>query len=141
MGNESQRRYFGCGLFEDANLTVKAFEVPHGNGEHALVYRIDAPDRSIVISLDTSPGEALVNACNGCDVLLHEIGDPTMGPGPEYMAQFHTSPAELGDIANRAKPKLLLLYHSAVHSQTDALREIGNGFHGPAIFVHDLDVF
>jgi ribonuclease BN (tRNA processing enzyme) len=57
------------------------------------------------------------------------------------MAQFHTSPAELGDIASRAKPKLLLLYHSAVRSQADALREIGNGFHGPAIFVRDLDVF
>jgi ribonuclease BN (tRNA processing enzyme) len=128
-------------VFQDANVTVKAFEVPHGNWEHALGYRIDAPDRSIVISGDTRPSEALVNACNGCDVLLHEIGDRSMGPSPEYMAQFHTSPAELGDIASRAKPKLLLLYHSAVRSQTDALREIGNGFHGPAVFVRDLDVF
>ena len=72
-------------------------------------------------------------------MLVHEISN--QGPSPEYNAQFHTNPSELADIAGRAKPKLLLLYHSAVRSQVDALREIGSGYHGPVVFVHDLEVF
>lgn len=129
-------------VFKDDNVTVTAFEVPHGSWEHALGYRIDAPDRSIVISGDTRGSEAIVKACNGCDVLIHEIGERTSGPSPTYMEQFHTSPSELGDIAGRAKPKLLLLYHTAIRNpQAEVIREIMTGYRGPVIFVRDLEVY
>ena len=34
-------------------------------------YRFDTPDRSIVISGDTAPAQATIDACRGCDVLIH----------------------------------------------------------------------
>ena len=36
-------------------------------------YRFDTPDRSIVISGDTNPAQATIDACRGCDVLVHEV--------------------------------------------------------------------
>jgi ribonuclease BN (tRNA processing enzyme) len=36
-------------------------------------YRFDTPDRSIVISGDTNPTQATIDACRGCDVLIHEV--------------------------------------------------------------------
>jgi ribonuclease BN (tRNA processing enzyme) len=41
--------------------------------KQAFGYRIDTPDRSIVISGDTRPSEALVKAAQGVDVLIHEV--------------------------------------------------------------------
>jgi ribonuclease Z len=128
-------------VFTDSNITVKAFEVQHGNWKHALGFRIDTPDRSIVISGDTRPSEAIVQACGGCDVLLHEIGSPSAGP-PNYMKEFHTSPSELAEIASRAKPRLLLLYHPVIRKPpAEIVREVMEGFHGPVIFARDLDIY
>jgi ribonuclease BN (tRNA processing enzyme) len=36
-------------------------------------YRFDTPDRSIVISGDTNPTQATIDACRGRDVLIHEV--------------------------------------------------------------------
>ena len=36
-------------------------------------YRFETADRSIVISGDTNPTQATIDACNGCDVLIHEV--------------------------------------------------------------------
>jgi ribonuclease BN (tRNA processing enzyme) len=45
--------------------------------QQAFGYRIDAPDRSIVISGDCSPSPALLEAAKGCDLLLHEVYSET----------------------------------------------------------------
>jgi ribonuclease BN (tRNA processing enzyme) len=131
-------------VFHDDNVTVKAFEVSHGTWEHALGYRIETPDRSIVISGDTRPTDAIVQACNGCDILFHEIvwEDPVGPPRTPYMKQFHTGPVELGEIANRAKPKTLVLYHQ-VGRQTPAefVRAVMGTFHGVVLYAHDFDLF
>src|SRR5215470_11033520 len=37
-------------VYQDANVTVTAFPVPHGSWKFAYGYRFDTPDRSIVIS-------------------------------------------------------------------------------------------
>lgn len=60
-------------VYRDALVRVTAFEVQHGKWPHAYGYRFDTPDRSIVISGDTRPSDAVVRACNGCDVLVHEV--------------------------------------------------------------------
>jgi len=52
-------------------VTVKAFAVQHGNVE-AFGFRFEAPDRTIVISGDTTPTQSVIDNCNGCDVLIHE---------------------------------------------------------------------
>jgi len=79
-------------------------------------YRFDTPDRSIVISGDTNPTQATINACRGCDVLIHEVHTPAwLATRPEtfqqFAAKYHTTTPQLAELARQAKPKLLILYH------------------------------
>jgi ribonuclease BN (tRNA processing enzyme) len=103
-------------IYKDKNVTVKAFLVKHGSWRQAFGYRFETPDRTIVISGDTSPSESIVENCDGCDVLIHElytqVGFNAKGEDwRKYLLSFHTSARELAGIATRAKPKLLILYH------------------------------
>ena len=65
------------------------------------------------------------------------------GSFDKYMDQFHTSPSQLGEIASRARPKLLVLYHQLIWSSTeeDLLKEVRAGYDGKVVSAHDLDIF
>lgn len=56
-------------IYKDANVTVTAFPTKDAMAE-TFGYRFDTSDRSIVISGDTAPTQALIDACNGCDILV-----------------------------------------------------------------------
>jgi len=129
-------------------LTVTAFAVPHGAWQHAFGFRFDTADRSIVITGDTIPTGAVVEACNGCDVLVHEVYaktglDRRTSDWQAYYRASHTSGVELGEIAARAQPKLLVLYHQLLSGATEAelLAEIRQSFDGPVVFANDLDIY
>ncbi len=136
-------------VYKDENVTVTAFAVKHGSWDEALGYRFQTPDRVIVISGDTSPADSIMKACNGCDVLLHEVY--ASGPNSEmdspqwraYFKAFHTSTTELAAIATQAKPKLLVLYHQMFHSvpEGEMLQEIRSHYAGAVVSAHDLDVY
>lgn len=110
----------GRSVYDSAGVRVTAIPVPHGNWREAYGYRIDTPDRSIVIAGDTRYSEAIEKAAEGVDVLVHELYPesrvaPEDRPGgeywPQYLREFHISDVELGRLAARARPKLLLLTH------------------------------
>ena len=135
-------------VYKDDAVTVKAFLVKHGSWDEAFGYRFESSDRSIVISGDTAPTEAVVTACNGCDVLLHEVyGRPldpeANSPSRTYFMAFHTSTDELAAIASRARPKLLVLYHQIFHTVTEGelLRQVREHYAGAVVSAHDLDVY
>jgi ribonuclease Z len=135
-------------VYRDENVTVTAFLVKHGIWKEAYGYVFKTKDRKIVISGDTAPTEAVVKACNGCDVLLHEVYNPKgdqMGipHWNEYFRSFHTSPAELADIARRAHPKLLVVYHQVLLSlpEEDLARQIGKEYSGKWVMAKDLGVY
>jgi ribonuclease BN (tRNA processing enzyme) len=135
-------------IYKDANVTVKAFAVNHGSWKHAYGFRFEAADRVVVISGDCAPSESVIAACNGCDVLVHEVYSTTgfARRPPEwqrYHSSFHTSSKELAEIATKAKPKLLVLYHQLLWGATkeQLLEEIGKGYSGKVVFGNDLDVF
>jgi ribonuclease BN (tRNA processing enzyme) len=145
-------------VYKDANVTVTAIPVQHGVWE-AFGYRIDTADRTIVISGDTRPTDALTAACQGCDLLIFEIytlgsTDKVTPPWREYRRAYHTSTRELADIAARSRPKLLVLYHRAnpgcdqvgtscgtSGSEAEALSEMRQFYSGRVVEAHDLDVF
>ena len=145
----------GGPVYEDDNVRVTAISVPHGSWPHSLAYRFDAftapgaPARAIVISGDTRPTEALVEACNGCDILVHEVYSAEMfKQRPQvwqaYHAHSHTSTVELADIATRARPDLLVMYHQLYWgaSDEDLVREIREaGYTGRVVSAADLDVY
>ncbi len=135
-------------IYRDDNVQVTAFAVPHGAWEHAYGFRFDTVDRSIVVTGDTAPAEAVVEACDGCDVLVHEVYSQTgldrrSADWQAYYRASHTSGVELGKIAARSKPKLLILYHQLLSGATEAelLAEIRQNFDGPVVFADDLDVY
>ena len=135
-------------VYRDSNVAVTAFRVPHGSWPTALGYRFDARGRSIVVSGDTGPSDAVVNACRGCDVLVHEVyskkGFDRLNSGDQrYHSTFHTSALELGDLATRARPKLLLLTHILFFGETadEILGEARSRFGGEVIAGADLAVY
>jgi len=137
-------------VYRDANVTVKAFSVPHGSWPQAFGYAIDAGGRSIVISGDTAPTEAIVEACHGCDVLVHEVYSAdryavVFGNRPgQYHSVFHTSTKQLAELASKAKPKLLVLYHQLYFGnpeEVDLEKEIRRTYMGPVVNGRDLTAY
>ena len=138
-------------VYERDGVRITAIPVPHGSWKEAYAYRVDTPDRSIVISGDTRPSRALERASRGVDVLAHEVYSPLHiapenRPGgkywPQYMREFHTSDVELGALASRAKPKLLILTHiiRSGSSDDDLLAGVrAGGFTGPVRVGKDLE--
>jgi ribonuclease BN (tRNA processing enzyme) len=128
-------------IYKDQNITVTAFDVDH-KSPIAFGFRVQTPDRVIVISGDTRPSNAVVEACNGCDILFHEVFGYRFGPeGPSGVAQGHTSAEELGQVANRARPKHLVIYHDVDVQHDMATEIIKKAFDGEITFAKDLDIF
>ena len=138
-------------VYQDERVKVTAFRVPHGQWPEAFGYRFDTPGKSIVISGDTSPSEEIVAHCQPCDVLIHEVYSPesvlSMPNYKTYRAKYHTSTSELAEIANRTKPGILVIYHTAGRGphgpipDDQLLREIEKTYHGKVVIGHDLEVY
>lgn len=135
-------------IFRDERLRVRAFPVPHSQWQYAYGYRIDTPDRSIVVSGDTRESDAVAEACNGCDVLIHEvISDSAFKRYPPqrqaYHAAAHTLASQVGRVATKGRAKLLVLTHVLSGGLPDdvILREVRTTFAGRVLMGRDLDVF
>jgi len=153
-------------VYRDGKVTVTAFPTKHAMESYG--FRFDTPDRSVVISGDTSPTEDTINACNGCDVLIHEARAlDLLARLPEerraFGARNHTTSEQLAALATKAKPRLLIVYHAWIswwpssassgnmpvglaagepHSTTEVLqKEIGARYSGPFVIGRDLDVY
>jgi ribonuclease BN (tRNA processing enzyme) len=135
-------------IYEDANVRVTAFLVPHGAWSRSFGYRFETPDRTIVVSGDTRASPAIVENCRGCDVLIHEVysqaGFERKPPDwQRYHADSHTSTLDLGRIAAEARPGLLILYHQLHWGATpdEMIAEIRQVYDGDVVFGNDLDVY
>lgn len=135
-------------VFKDSRITVNAFAVPHADWKYAFGYRIQTPDRVIVLSGDTRNYPAIAQQCHGCDVMIHEVysdsGFLTVPPLRQlYHAHAHTSATQLGDIATQANPGLLILYHQLFFgaSEEKLLSEVQSRFKGRVVSAHDLDIY
>lgn len=135
-------------VYEDRNVKVTAFHADHGSWEHAYGFRFETPDRTIVISGDTTPTQTLIDNAIGCDVLIHEVYSQTAFErrSPEwqrYHAASHTSAVQLAQLANRVKPGLLILYHQLYWGTTDAelLDEVRKHYTGKVVSGKDLEVY
>jgi len=138
-------------VYKDANVTVTAFATKHAMESYG--YRFDTPDRSIVVSGDTNPTQATIDACRGCDVLIHEVhtsawldARPEAGGAPpgtfrRFSEQYHTTTAQLADLARQARPKLLILYHYNSLSPEELQADMMQRYAGHFVIGRDLDVY
>jgi len=135
-------------IYKDINITVEAFLVKHGDWPEAYGFKFTTPDRTIVISGDTSPSDNLLDISQGADILIHEVYSANALKKRDefwqnYHSNFHTSSVELAEIANTLKPELLILYHQLFWTSTEEelLREISETYCGKVVSGKDLDIF
>jgi ribonuclease BN (tRNA processing enzyme) len=93
----------------------------------------------------------LERASAGVDVLVHEVAVLSLIDAPpglfhgnvqRYMRTFHTPDRKLGELAARAKPKLLVLSHIVPSGVADSVLIAGiraGGYTGKLAVGHDLD--
>ncbi len=135
-------------IYKDSNLTVTAFNVQHGQWDNAFGFVFQTKDKKIVISGDCTYSENLIKYAKDCDILVHEVySDAGLKKRTQrwqdYHSTFHTSTYQLADIANKVKPKLLILNHQLTFgtSLQSLLDELKLKYAGPVVNGADLDVF
>ena len=138
-------------VYDSGGVRITAFQVNHGEWREAYGYRFDTPGRTVVLSGDTSPSEELVRMATGVDLLIDEVqpSDSTRHPGKRtaaewarYVRQYHTTALQLGEVAARAHPKLLVVYHNGRRAPADQLlADIRRSFTGPVVIAADLQRF
>ena len=103
-------------------------EVPHLPPTHAV--RFEHGGRSICLSADCAPSDALVELARGCDVLVCEC---SFGAGTVPAGVPHMNARDAGAIAARAGAGRLLLVHcSPEFDRDEALALARDAFGGAA---------
>ena len=138
----------------DRNVTVTAFPVHHTEMKDSFGYRFETSDRTIVISGDTTPTQAIIDHSRGCDVLIHECyslasHEKVTPEWQKFRRTNHTSSRELAEIATQIKPGLLILYHRSnagggdanPNSEQELIDEVRQFYQGTVVTGHDLEVF
>jgi ribonuclease BN (tRNA processing enzyme) len=160
----------GSGLvYEDANIHVTAVENCHyhfakgtpGYGwQKSFAFRFQTPDRVVVFSGDTGPcGRVLADFSKGADILVHEVIDlgaieKTLraNTAPErferlmnHMKTEHSTPEQVGQTANEAGVKLVVLSHIvgglAGTDDSAYIDGVKKNFSGPVVLARDLMEF
>lgn len=114
-------------VLDDGVLKITAIEVNHAPVTPAYAYRFDYKGRSVVVTGDMTAHQPLIKAAQGADLLLSEAIARdmvrTMGASAKAanrpfvqtvmhdIQDYHVSPQEAAEIANKAKVKLLVFYH------------------------------
>lgn len=135
-------------IYNDSNITVTAFKVQHGQWENAFGFVFQTKDKKIVVSGDCTYSENLIKYAKDCDILIHEVYSDTglkkrTQRWQAYHSTFHTSSYQVADIANRVKPKLLILNHQLAFGSTlqSILDEVKSKYNGKVVNGADLDVY
>jgi len=120
----------GGEIFADDRVRVTAALNHHPPIEHSFAYRVDAPDRSIVISGDTNYSKNVAALARGADILVHEVlyrpfwERPDAPQTPDirrHIIASHTDAEDLGRLAAEAGVKTLVLTHFVPSEPTGAV--------------------
>lgn len=127
-------------VLNDSGVHVTAIAVDHDDVP-AVAYRIDYGGHSLVISGDlASKNDNLAKLAAGADLLVYDtaVVDP---PGsPKNLYELHTPPHRIGEVAQEAHVKALLLSHipPTVEKAEDAVRHsVSATYRGPITFAED----
>src|ERR1700719_440461 len=141
-------------VLERDGLRVSATAVRHPPITHAYAYRFDTPDRSIVLSGDTTYSPELIALAKSADVLVHEVMhlgglDRLLSRNPnaptlrKHPIDSHTTTEQLGHVAAEARVKTLVLSHFVPGddpSITEAMwvEDVRKNFSGTIVVGRDL---
>lgn len=133
-------------------VTITSFPVIHVlNG--AVGYRIDYAGQSVVFSGDTTPTMTLVEAAQGCDLLIHEAFLPAdvfaqVMSFPIEQARLivnhgHTPANAAGLVFDMVRPRMAAMWHChVIDGYIDPIFEsVSQTYTGPVTLCQDLTVF
>ncbi len=130
-------------------LAITVVAVDHAPVAPAFGFVFAADGQKLVLSGDTRPAPALVEAARGCDLLVHEVfAHGRMRPVPgirsaatiEAVERYHTLSTEVGRIAAEAGAGALLLTHIVPPDADPAalVADVRHAYAGPVIVGEDL---
>ncbi|MSQ27086.1 MAG: MBL fold metallo-hydrolase [Dehalococcoidia bacterium] len=129
---------------------AKAIGVNHGHVSPALGYRFEDGDHTIVLSGDTAPSDALIEAAAGADVIVHELMGALIDrdvhtpgveltPWQQIVAASHTCVHQVGAVAHRSGVPKLVLNHLPVRPDEEwVYKTIRADYGGEVVLGHDL---
>jgi ribonuclease Z len=149
-------------VYEQDGIKITAFPVAHKPISPAVGYRFDYKGRSVVFSGDTVKMATVEKACNGCDLLVHEVLNAEMVGGLEAafdktgrkrlvkimsdIPDYHSTPVEAAETARAAKAKMLVFSHIVPALPLDYLaayfmKGVDAAYDGPVVLGKDGMLF
>ncbi|NTV36948.1 MAG: hypothetical protein HGA53_08345, partial [Anaerolineaceae bacterium] len=109
-------------LLENQDMKIVSTPVRHLIPTIGLRIEIKSSHKTIAYSCDTEPFDGVVTLAEGADLLIHEAAGKGKG---------HSSPAQAGEIAQRAEVSSLMLIHYApAPPEAQIIAEARSSFQG-----------
>ena len=148
-------------VYQQDGIIITAFDVNHEPIEPAVGYAIEYKGKKVVISGDTKRNDLVIEMAKDADLLLHEIllasllqkmstaleeaGNSRNAIIVHDIQDYHTSPAEVAEVAAKANVKQLVLHHFVPPPNFRVIKNLYKkelkGFDGPIHFANDGDKF
>ena len=148
-------------VYQQDGIKITAFDVDHEPIEPAVGYVIEYNGKKVVISGDTKKNDLVLEMAQDADILLHEVilnsllqqmevrlkeeGMARNGKIIHDIQDYHTTPAEVAEIATKANVKKLILHHFAPAPDVRAIKNLYKrelkGYNGTIVFSNDGDKF
>lgn len=104
-------------VMSDDRVKVTATLVPHGPVFPSFAFRFDTQYGSVTFSGDTALNDNIVELAHGSDLLIHEAVNTEASKLPadvlSHMLESHTPVQKVGNVAQQAEVKKLVLSHIA----------------------------
>lgn len=126
--------------FGSENLRLSAIPVTHGDVP-AVAWRVDAGDQRIVFTGDFNNQKNIIpEFAKDADAIVfsHAIHENARGRALE----LHTTPRQIGKIANQAKARMVILGHRTNRTrgrESQSRAAIEENYDGPLLFANDLE--
>ncbi|MHC5234323.1 MBL fold metallo-hydrolase [Brucella sp. LJL56] len=160
-------------IYQDGNVKIIAGQNSHFDfhktknpdaHEGSYTYRVETRDKVIVFTGDTGPNPETERLAAGADILVSEVNsvedrkqilidtgqwatmtDEEKSRIMEQAARGHMSPAEVGELAVKARVKSVVLTHLTPRAHNDDYsswaEEVGKVFKGTVMLANDLAEF
>jgi ribonuclease BN (tRNA processing enzyme) len=128
-------------IFSDSDLRIHEIATHHGDCP-SVAYRVEFKGQSITFAgdMDASALSNLEQLAKGTDLLVVHAAILDPPDTPAILLTLHTPPKQLGEAANRAGAKHVLLSHIppvVEDRQAEVLRSIRASYSGPVELAHD----
>ena len=128
-------------IVSEDDLRVREIATHHGDCP-SVAYRVDYRTESITFSgdMDASALANIEHLASGSDLLVFHVGVLDPPNSPEILYTLHTPPRQIGQAAQAARVRHLLLSHlspAIEENRRQVLNSIAGSYKGSVVFAYD----